>query len=284
MSRANLIPNLENSLGNSSTAVVIDATEEVETSLDPTQTKPLGLKPKRQKTVPQTQHSRIIMVSPYGQLNAYFESMIPKIVDGGFTDIISEAETNKPPYIDIMQKEVKAQRPFWIIDFQRIMAVQPSPQYLLGLGLKALREYFSHYLSEQGSSEVFAESLRKPTLSEKIDSILDELGSDLRIRLMADFETSLKDAHERALIENPVIGVVHFSQYQQFAEVRKITYITPSPQFSGELVRMHSCDEAGNFLPNAVSITDYISRLNTDLEILTKRFHTQETLLLQRKF
>lgn len=83
--------------------------------------------------------------------------------------------------------------------------------------------------------------------------------------------------------EHPVAGVAHFDLYESFAQVRKISYVKPSIKFSRELFRQHTYDERGNFQSNAVSIADYISRLNADLEILT-RFPLTETALLQRKF
>lgn len=251
---------------------------------EPTQTKPLGLEPKRQRTVEDTLHSRVIVISPYGQLNAYFESMIPKVVDGCYTDIISEAETNTPPHINVEQRESIAQRPFCIFDFQRIKAYQPSPEYLLDGQLRLLRGFFTDYLSEQRSQELFGKSFQQQTIEGEIDDILKNLNSDLRTRLERELGTKLHDIWDKVLIEHPVLGVVHFDLYETFAREKRVIYIIPSPDFSRELCKRHTYDENRNFQPNAVSIADYVDRLNADLEILTSRFPSQETVLLQRKF
>jgi len=279
---------LKDCQGDSGIVAIPHPTEEVhskEQSLsEPTQTKPLGLKPKRQRTVEETLHSRVIVISPYGQLNAYFESRIPQFIDGGYTDIISEAETNTPPYMDVIQRERTAQRPLWIIDFQRIIADQPSPKYLLDEQLRLVRGFFTDYLSEQRSQELFEKSLQQPTVDKKIDNILRILNSDLRTRLERELGAELENTWKRVAREHPVAGVAHFDLYESFAQVRKISYVIPSIEFSRELCRRHTYDESGNFQSNVVSIVDYVDKLNSDLEILTKRFPSQETELLQRKF
>ncbi|MFC1685427.1 hypothetical protein ACFLZZ_00210 [Nanoarchaeota archaeon] len=82
--------------------------------------------PRKKKTERDTLNSRIVVVSPYGQLNTYLSSEIPKIVPGGDVDVIDEAKSHAKPYIDIRKKESIAQKPLWIIDFGKIMIYDPT--------------------------------------------------------------------------------------------------------------------------------------------------------------
>ena len=95
-----------------------------------TKTEPRSIEPQRLKLQNDVLHSRIIVVCPYSQFNAYFESKIPEIIEGGYVDIINQAEMKKPPYIQVVKKETGSKRPLWIIDFGRIIAEKPSEVYL----------------------------------------------------------------------------------------------------------------------------------------------------------
>lgn len=71
------------------------------------------------------QKNRIVVVCPYGQLNVYFESELRHRIDDCDVDIVSRADIDEPPYIDVNEREREKPFPHWVIDFQRIIAGDP---------------------------------------------------------------------------------------------------------------------------------------------------------------
>ncbi|MBD3253195.1 hypothetical protein GF386_05660 [Candidatus Pacearchaeota archaeon] len=93
--------------------------------LDPTTLKRGQRKPETDDPYSDEQDQRVVVVCPYSQLNIYFESEIPRHLRDCEVDIISMAEIDEHPYIDISEREDEKPVPFWIIDFQKIIAEEP---------------------------------------------------------------------------------------------------------------------------------------------------------------
>ncbi len=249
-----------------------------------TKTQPSRIEPQRKKSAIESLNSRVIIISPHGQLNAYFESAIPRFVEGGYTDIISESELNHPPFIRIEEREKAAQKPFWIIDSHQIIADQPSPQYLLDERLRFLCTILANYAYSEKAKMLFAKSLQEQSSTkEKIEEIISSLTSDLRKRLEESLDEQLKLTKQRVTREHPVREIIPFILYEIYARQKKIDYITPTPDFSKELSRRRLFDEEGNFLANSVSIADYVTKLNADLAELSRNPYIENTLLFKRK-
>jgi hypothetical protein len=117
--------------------------------------------------VTDTLNSRVIVVSPYGPLNIYFENVIPNLIKGGYVDIVNQSDKNEPPYIEINKKENGSQKPFWIIDFQRIMTEQPSPAYLSIERLDAIKELLFKYQDSGNLEKIFSGVFQKNFLYQK---------------------------------------------------------------------------------------------------------------------
>jgi hypothetical protein len=242
----------------------------VSEEVDPeTLTKPERLQPQRQKLINDTLHNRIIVISPDSQFNAFFESQIPELIVGGYVDIVDRAELIKPPYLYVADKEKNLQKPFWIIDFQRIVAKLPSEKHLSIERARALSEILEYPISTQESEKLFSEYLQQETDAThpelRINSILKRLIPILKERLSSNLEEKLKQAYEITLRRHPVDAVVPFNLYEIWNRNAGAVYITPSPELTKELESQRKYDEEGNFLSSSVAVQPYVNRLKQDL-------------------
>src|SRR3989338_1714475 len=146
--------------------------DDVEESLK-TLTRPKSLKPERKKADKDAFKSRILVISPYGQINTFFDSRISNIVKGGYVDIIDKAETDKPPCINIAEREKLSPRPLWIIDFKKIMAMKPSPKHIAQGRLEILASVLKDYAGEMPKERDFYEEFL--LANEISDSFIDKL-------------------------------------------------------------------------------------------------------------
>lgn len=244
-----------------------------------TQTK--GLKPQRKKTSTDTYQSRILVISPYGQINAYLESRIPEIIRGGYVDVLNWAEKDNPPYLDINEREKNLQKPLWIIDFQKIMADKPSPKYLNEEKIRAfagiVNEYANHIYR---GGDFFSKHLVLANVlkDEDFSAMSGGVGFDLEKILSDKWPEELKRINEKVLREHPITDVVYFSLYRNWKSGKRILYFSPKEDFSKELEKKHAYDENGNFLPNAISVNAYIKPLIKDLQAISGASY--ETLTL----
>jgi hypothetical protein len=247
--------------------------DSIEDGPQKTKTEPRSLEPQRLKLQNDVLHSRIIVVCPYSQFNAYFESKIPEIIEGGYVDIVNQAEMKKPPYIQVVKKEAGSKRPLWIIDFGRIIAEKPSEVHLKKERVGVITKILSDYTDPKKAEQLFLEYLGNRELSPelKANNILKSLISDLRPRLMSGLEKELEEVYESVLNNHPIDSVVPFNLYEIWNRRVSAVYITPSPEFSKELESKERYNANGDFNPASISVRDYADRLERDLRTLAKK-------------
>ena len=245
--------------------------DSIEDGPQKTKTEPRSLEPQRLKLQNDVLHSRIIVVCPYSQFNAYFESKIPEIIEGGYVDVVNQAEMKKPPYIQVVKKEAGSKRPLWIIDFGRIIAEKPSEVYLKKERVGVITKILSDYTDPKKAEQLFLEYLGNEELSSelKANNILKSIITDLKPRLMSGLERELEEVYESVLNNHPVDSVVPFNLYEIWNRRVSAVYITPSPEFSKELESKERYNANGNFNPNSVPVSGYLDMLNNDLGIIS---------------
>ena len=233
-----------------------------------TETKTKGLQPQRKKTATDTYGSRILVIGPYGQINAYLESRIPEIIRGGYVDVLNWAEKDSVPYIDINEREKSVQKPLWIIDFQKIMAHKPNPKYVNQEKIRTfagiIHEYANHIYK---GGDFFSKHvvLKEVLKNEDFSAMSGGIGFDLEKILSNKWPEELKKINEKVLREHPINDVVYFSIYKSWKRRKNILYFSPKESFAKELEKKHAYDNEGNFLPNAISVNAYVKPLTNDL-------------------
>jgi len=233
--------------------------------------RPKIIKPERKKTSTDAFKSRILVISPYGQLNAFLDSRISDIVRGGYVDIINMADKNEPPYVDIAKREKFSPRPLWIIDFKKIMAMKPSLKHIAKGRLEVLASFLKDYAGEMpGKKEAYEEFLLANEISDSfIDKLVNRVGAGFRKVLDEKLAFEWKKSDGEAGAKYKIIGIVPFDLYDVWRkgkEGRGVIYLNPKEIFSITLEKRQRYDESGNFLSNAVSIADYAEILSKDLE------------------
>lgn len=246
-----------------------------------TETKTKGLQPQRKKIATDTYGSRILIISPYGQINAYLESKIPEIVRGGYVDVLNWAEKDNSPYVDISEREKNLQKPLWVIDFQKIMANKPSPKYLNEEKIRAfagiVNEYANHIY--RGGDFFSKHLVLKDVLkNEDFSAMSGGVGFDLEKILRDKWPEELSKINEKVLREHPITDVVYFSLYRSWKRGKDILYFSAKEDFSKELEKKHAYDENGNFLPNAVNVNAYIKTLTIDLQAIAEKSYEKLAL------
>ncbi|VVB78898.1 Uncharacterised protein [uncultured archaeon] len=257
---------------------------EVETTEgEKTQTSPEILLPEKKLVKNDTLNSRVIIVCPYSQFNAYFESQIPKLIEGGYADIINEAENSKPPYINVTKRETGIQKPFWIIDFQRLIGEKPSPRYLLKQKAEVLSQIVNYSLNPKDAEKLFGEYLESGMDSElRINNIWKKIIPEIRKRLEeSNLEEKLKEAYDLILKTHPVNDVIEFNLYEIWNRKIGAVYITPTLQITKILESKHSYNNWENFNPLSVPVIDYASQLTEDLEIIAQKISGTPSLLIK---
>lgn len=261
--------------------------EETETKeiIEKTLTSPKILLPEKKLVKNDTIHSRVVIVCPYSQFNAYFESQIPKIIERGYVDIVNEAENIKPPHINVSKREAEIQKPFWIIDFQKIIGIKPSPKHLLEERAFMLSQIVKYSLNPKDAEKLFGEYLQTEMDPElRIKNILKSIIIEIKQKLSeSKLEEKLKAAHEIVLARYPIDDVVPFNLYEIWNRNIGAIYITPTPDFAKDLELKHNYDLDGNFRPSLVPVVGYASQLSEDLEILAGKISGKQTKLLIKK-
>jgi len=114
-----------------------------------TQTLSAGTDPRRKNITGDTVQRRIVVVSPYAQLNAYLESTIPNLRKGILVDIVVRAEQRDPPYLDVPAREKPAPKRQWIIDDDFWLTDEPYMIYAAEHSLEALAQMRRRVLNYQ---------------------------------------------------------------------------------------------------------------------------------------
>jgi len=222
------------------------------------------------KTARDALHTRVVVVSPYSQHNVFLETLIPDILSGGEVDVVSEAESDDPPYIEVPKREQKAQRPLWIIDFGKILAKSYNLSMLYQRRLEAFRDEMSRQLANQYKG--VEEYLRRPDVPLDAE-VLTQLAGNLSHKLQGfnlDL-TQLSDALHLAeqMAEKDAIHPVPFKGYSQWAARTERIYIRPKTRWSSAFESNYLYDESGNFLPGSVPLVPQIAEMmRGDLEVI----------------
>jgi len=231
--------------------------------------------PKKEKTGVETLRSRVVVISPYSQLNVYIESIIPEILDGGYTDIVDRAEMKVPPYIDVNKKEKDIQSPLWIIDFGKIIAPQPKTSVLANARVEAIisminnnfirRLKYNPELAGEYDPQYKHILAEYPFTPPSITKIVKHLESTV-MSLYDEFLSEIKRIDESIKAEDCIDKVVLFNGYAVWAKNKSIVYLFPRPSFLAGLEKRHSNYPDGNFNPSSVSIKDYTEAIRMDLQ------------------
>jgi len=238
-----------------------------------TLTKTDSSKPERKKISNKTYSSRVILISPYGQINTYLESKIPEIINGGYVDVVDFAEQEKSPYIDVEKREKNLQEPYWIIDFQKIMVNAPSIKHLNRELTKRfaglINEYANHIFKGRdfcGKEVLLQENISKSDFSKLTAGVEHDLETILEKKLIKQINL----AKEKVRKEHLVTGTCEFCGYYIWRRDRVFHYFVPKKSFLKDLEKKHVFDSEGNFMPNSISIDNYISDIENDLEKMIK--------------
>ncbi|MBX4196116.1 hypothetical protein KW805_00830 [Candidatus Pacearchaeota archaeon] len=227
--------------------------------------------PRRKEVGTEEFHARIIVVSPYNSLNTYLSDKIPTLIPKSYVDIVSSADLDTEPYINVALKEKGFPQPLWIVDCEKIKAPVLSYRKAIPSRIEefkeALRSYANNISSDKLDNSSYAFFSHPEMDRKKIEKIAQYHGSTLEKWLI----TNLPEFMEKA--ENPktVAGVVRFHEYGRWAKGKDIVYLSPRYDFSGFLQDNHKYDEGGNFDPNHPDVRHYRSGISADLESIAQR-------------
>ncbi len=240
---------------------------ETETNLE-TLTDPEIVKPERKRTTTELKSARVILISPYSQLNVFLEAEIPNIIKGGELDIVTCSDFNKPPYIDVESRERHAKTPYLIIDFERITAEVEKEikdkEKIIQHRRRSLADIINTYETEIREGIAFPDEFyleQGKNLSSKITEIISKLTQSLDQKL-----SSLWASADNLIKVRTVTDVVEFNNYFLWA-VKKgsINYMIPTKEFSKELESKHKYDKDGNFVRNTSFIIEYFDKIKKDI-------------------
>lgn len=208
-------------------------------------------------------YRRIVVVSPYAQLALFLKEEIPKIVDGSLIDRVVGAETKEHPYINVEKREAKHDKPFWIVDFGKILAPAPSYNALLEQRIKVLGDNIKSLISHD-------EILKKTILHYPITL-------EYATRLVRDISHYLEDFFAEHLFElwrfsddtitydDSVRRDVLFNGYREWAQMNKLTLLTPTRDFTKSLEDKSLYDENGNLVLDQYLLTEFHQNIVNDL-------------------
>ncbi len=126
-------------------------------------TQPESLRPERKKIEEDMLESRILVISPYGQLNVFFESEIPRLQRRCYVEVVDRAELDKDPYVNVEKREKNRQTPYLIIDFQKIIA--PVEKIITNKAKRtqkrrqALIDLLNHFAALTGAGKIVDSSM-----------------------------------------------------------------------------------------------------------------------------
>jgi hypothetical protein len=225
-----------------------------------------GLKPERKKTDIDTYSSRILIVCPYSQFNEFFPARIPDFVQGAYFDIVNSAEQNKPPYINIKEREKGQPLPFWIIDFGKIMIEGPTPKDIANARLRLIKTFISNYTQNLGETSDLYSILLSDKLKEKdfvnlISKISRGLKRDLEGKLNLE---NIGKTDEETKETNQATRTYKFHEYQNWAKSKITIYLKPKKSILDSLESQEQYDSEGNFIPSSVSVKMYMDIIMLD--------------------
>jgi hypothetical protein len=237
-----------------------------------TQTTPDFLEPQRKQTDMDSLRTRIVVVSPYQQINAFLEAYVPSVIKGAYVSAVSRAEMKKSPWVRVAEKESKEQRPLWVFDFQKIIASVPSMTYLTQMRNAALSNIFFEYTARLRSGNEVAIPKRREILRDErrklIKSTLSNFEEFLTQKVDSAFENIEQTAPEYECVED----VVPFYGYTCLIEQKNYAvHIVPKLQFQEVLGECHSYDERGDFLSTKISVAPHITSLQSDIDLLKSK-------------
>ena len=253
-----------------------DNTGFVETAPDkvePATTEPKGDQtfPQKKQTKKAAQYSRVVVVSPYAQLNVFLEYEIPKHVEGGLVDVVSESTQDYPPYFNVDQHELLAQKPLWVIDFQKIIIDQPSPEYLAKVRFEALKSYVTQYIDEFQNNKPMYDLFKKPNLSIDDARELFAAVGFIDEKPEQDLLNYLEEASKPVANNHLVKGIANFLEYTNWSKRDGVTLVTPKAEFAEDMLKRCVYDKDGNFQSTQVYINDHLNSLKIDLKALASK-------------
>ena len=214
-------------------------------------------------------HSRVVVVSPYAQMNVYLESALPRIIDGCIVDVVSRSDAVVQPYIDVSFRERSAQSPLWIIDFGKIISPQPSPLDLRKARLDILSDIVSDTVKSGGGTLVSA--LEEQTFDGGgCKNIIMALRNTVENIHPESILPLMNAAHKSIPSEKYVDRVVPFDGYALWSRDHTIARISPIAKISADFENAHSYDSSGHFNPSSVSIGLYVEFIESDLRMLAR--------------
>jgi len=240
-----------------------------------TLTVPSGVEPAMKIIENDVLRSRIVVVSPYMPLNLCLETEIPKIIDGGFVDIVHSVESTEPPYINVDEKEKHTQKPLWIIDFGKILTFIPNSSAIAEGRAAAIDNLFVGYRKYlQQPIESLTEDCQNLGKYPLDTSVLREIYVWLGKRFASFLGANLKDVLQIADKNLPanfaeIPHMLDFDGYAKWARknVNSVLYLTPTFSFS-KLLEERAM--AGNEGANVVDmrINDFQFGMLSDLETI----------------
>jgi hypothetical protein len=231
-----------------------------------------------------TKDKRIVLVSPFDGLNQFFNYQLGEIFEEPDIEIVSIAETNVLPYVDVNKREEDKQRPFWIIDFFLIKGTQPTPKHFLESIEPCLSESVEDYTKNQKElknqiSSVLINPYSVESKTTLITHILKKAGLKpgiLEEKLIEELQTHW----DRILREHPGVVTLPFKEYYQWRNRPLATYISPNQRLRSIIGERYPIDkETGNFLPKGLEYKDIQTTLIRDLSNLIGKSRGHPELL-----
>ena len=173
------------------------------------------------------------------------------------------------PFIDVNKREEKLQKPYWVIDFGKIIAPAPSYRDLLESRIDIFNDLIRDVINH-------SPVLKKQLLQFPVD-IDNSIIFLNQLKISLD-ESSYNRLYKEWLDEDTLIEYddsvkrdVQFDGYRKWASKNKLTLITPKPLFAQTLEERSFYDEEGNLKSYRISISDYTSQISEDLELLYRQ-------------
>lgn len=238
-----------------------------------TQTEMKAVQPKSKQVEHDTYDTRVVLVCPYNAVSDRMAQFVSDVIPRCEVDIIAEAESSQPPYVDVETYESHHMEPRWVIDFQRLRATVPKRRTNLdklregrrNMLWGALRTHINdllqgdHIVSEQyGDANSDPEELYK-ALWERMGETMEEYHL---IGVMKAWDDVL--THSQGAVK--AIGLVPFDGYKLWTQKAGVTYLTPKSKLCDALVRQHRDDADGNLCTEQVDLGDLEELVAEDIE------------------
>lgn len=246
-------------------SILIDEEKQVET-----QTRTASLQPERKQTKKDMLERRVVVICPYGPLNAFFESEIPNVDEKTTVEIIWHA-VSKEPYFNVDSHEKQKQPPYVIIDFKKLIAyshIEMINEEERKLNRhKAVHECVDHFTQKIKPEEIDL-SLReeKSRYSERMKCYLRD---KLEKHLEKELGELIEEADKKSTNKREIQGIVPFHGYQKWSRGRKLVYASPKEHFTQELEEREVYEDA-NFVQNRLDFSPFLHHLKQDIKNILK--------------